>query len=275
MYFSQGDYHHCCPSFFPHIGLLFVSVLVFIDILVSVSHMRGWWLTAICCLPTPLNFIFLQLKTLWSSFPMAVVTFALSWKVKITCVSPGRSRVCPHYPSLFEKLDMRDIFYMVVKHKSSRKTCWLSMSFLFNLCDDKFCQVIQFQRTHPISSSATQNFWFEQKENLTKLFYFWPLRKSRLPANMARVEKQRHPTPTGSNGQQMIYLCPSVFTSQNLCLCFFWMRFFYRYQILPLACFWPMAANDNHLFVDKGAACFSFPVVLMSKIEEDVKPLFT
>lgn len=46
---------------------------------------------------------------------------------------------------------------------------------------------------------------------------------------------------------------------------------FCQYEILPLACFWPMAANDNHLFVDKAAACFSFPVVLVSKIEEDVK----
>lgn len=109
---SALDTHHCFSSVIPHTWLQFVSLLVFLYTLVSVSHKRHCWWAAeqVRSSPTLLCLVFLQLKTPWSSFPMAVATFVSSWKVQITCVSPGRSRVCLQPPSQWNH-DMTDISY--------------------------------------------------------------------------------------------------------------------------------------------------------------------
>lgn len=66
-------------------------------------------------------FVSLKLKTRLLSSPIRAVTCVLSWKARITCVSPGRSRV----PSPPKQLNMIFLFvYLHVKHKHSASECF-------------------------------------------------------------------------------------------------------------------------------------------------------
>lgn len=70
---------------------------------------------------------------------------------------------------------MTDVLYGCKTPEFSQKTCSSGMSFRFCTLDNRFFQVIRFQRIQLVSNSATQNFGRSRKR--TKLFYFLELKK--------------------------------------------------------------------------------------------------
>lgn len=147
------------------------------------------------------------------------------------------------------------IFHTVVKLQRSHKTCTSGMSFLFNVLNNKFCQVIQLQRTHLISNSATQR----RKRSERSCFICGPSET----AGYLQISQSRKALASNSHWIKWTTNCLSLpFDFPKPEFFFSRMHFSVIIKYFPFAWFWLMAANYNHVFMDKAAACFSGSLLL-------------